>query len=270
MTEAGGDRGAAILRDVARAILPWCLLLVLAQPLLMLRWSPIQSVTLLRRFSFFLTDLSFLLPFVMFAGGVAIRDRLGYSGRAARFALVLGAAASVLCYSLDAWALPLVERRSLIDRGPEIAETRQFGTRTPVGLLRNLRFVEANPPDEYSLAVDLPDQHPPDLLLWQFHLPVAVAVFALVNLFLGVLAAEFTFDLRPGRRRNALLAIGVLGAVAFIAVSVLTAIPQHTPPMREFPTDVDLPSGILAAWSVLALPLAQCVLLAYLVRRRRY
>ena len=259
-----------MLGTLARAILPWCVLLVVAQPVLMLRWSPIQPVTLLRRFSFFLTDLSFLLPFVMFAGGVAIRDRLGYSGRAVRSAVVFGAVAGVLCYSLGTWALPLVEHRSLIDRGPEIAETRQFGARTPVGLLRNLRFVEANPPDEYSLAVDLQDQHPPDLLRWQFHLPVAVAVFALVNVFLGVLAAEFTFDLRPGRRRNALLAIGVLGAVAFLAVSVLTAIPQHAPPMREFPTDVDLPSGILAAWSVLALPLAQCVVLAYLIRRRRY
>ena len=270
MTAAGQDRRTGLLGALARAILPWCLVVVIAHPLLMLRWQVTEPVRPLLRLQFILGDLALVLPFLMFAGGVTLRNRLGYSGRAVRSAIVLGATASILVYSLDAWTLPLVEHRDLVNLGPETADVRQFGADTPVGLLRNLRFVEANPPDEYSLSVEHRGQHPPDMLRWMLHLPAAVAVLALVNVFLGFLSAELTFDLRRGRRRNALLAIGVLGAVAFLVIMALTAIPRFTPPTMKFPTDVYLPSGILAAWIPLALPLAQCVLLACLVRRRRY
>ena len=40
--------------------------------------------------------------------------------------------------------------------GAEMEDTRRFDPRTPVGLVRNFRFVEANPPAEYSLRADTP------------------------------------------------------------------------------------------------------------------
>ena len=146
---------------VAKAVLPWLLLFVAARPLSSFRWPPFEwSGGLLHWLSFVLDDTAFVLPFLVFTGGVALRDTLGYSRQVIRAVVFWGVVASTVCYLLAAWAAPAVEHRVLTRLGSETETARQFGARTPVGVLRNLRFVEANPPDEYSLRVSSPHRFP--------------------------------------------------------------------------------------------------------------
>ena len=91
-----------------------------------------------------------------------------------------------------------------------------------------------------------------------------MAVFGLVNVLLGTWSAALTVDLARGRRRNALLAIGVMGGMAFFACVVLAS------PIALFLRDGTMRSGVGAAWGPLLLPVVQAFLLMYLVRRRRY
>lgn len=250
---------------VARAVLPWLLLFVVAGPLSSLRWPPFEwSGGFLRWLSFVLDDSAFVLPFLVFAGGVALRDTLGYSRQVIRVIVLVGIVASAMCYLLSAWAAPAVAHRVLVRLGPETETARQFGARTPVGVLRNLRFVEANPPDEYTLRVSSPHRFPPNLLLWQLHRPPAMAVFGFINVVLGVIAAQLTIDLKRGRRRNARFAIGLLGAIAFLAFE------RFVEPTQAFLQSGALRSGIVAAWAPLSFPLAEGLLLFHLVRGRRW
>ncbi len=135
---------------------------------------------------------------------------------------------------------------------------------TPPEILRDLRYVEANPPEEFSLEAGYPSRIPPNVLRARLHYPVATAVFGIVNVLLGVLAARLTVDLRRGRRRNALLAIGLASWIGFVALQILLG------PVRPFLRDGTMTSGIAAAWLPLLFPLAVALLLTYLVRRRRY
>ena len=260
------DRSAIrVSAAVARAVLPWLLLFVVAGPLSSFRWPPFEwSGGLLSWLSFVLDDTAFVLPFLLFAGGVAVRDTLGYSRQVIRAIVLVGVVAGTMCYLLSAWAAPAVEHRALARLGSETETARQFGARTPVGVLRNLRFVEANPPDEYTLRVSSPDRFPPNVLLWQLHRSPAMAVFGFINVVLGVIAAQLTVDLKRGRRRNARLAIGLLGAIAFLALE------RFVEPTQAFLESGALRSGIVAAWAPLSFPLAEGLLLYHLVRGRRW
>ncbi len=250
---------------VAKAVLPWLLLFVAARPLSSFRWPPFEwSGGLLHWLSFVLDDTAFVLPFLVFAGGVALRDTLGYSRQVIRAVVFWGVVASTVCYLVAAWAAPAVEHQVLVRLGAETETARQFGARTPVGVLRNLRFVEANPPDEYSLRVSSPHRFPPNVLRWELHRPPAMAVFGFINVVLGVIAAQLTVDLKRGRRRNARVAIGLLSAIAFLALQRFAA------PTETFLQSGVLRSGIVAAWAPLSFPLAEGFLLIYLVRGRRW
>ena len=146
--------------------------------------------------------------------------------------------------------------------GGEAAEARRFGARTPPGIIRNLRFVEANPPSEYSLAIDEPHQFPPNILRWNLHFPVVLTLFGVANVFLGALAAQLTASIGGNLRRSARLAIGVGGGLLFFAcVDVLSP----TPP---FLRDGTLRPGVVTAWLPLTVPIVEALVLFLLVRRR--
>lgn len=257
--------GRSTVWSIARPMLLWWLALVAAKPLSSFRWPPYEwSGGLLRFLWTIIDDTGFVLPFLAFAGAVALRNKCGFSRQVVRAALVLGIATSAASYVLAAWVAPTIHDRALALSGPESADVRRFGPRTPAGVLRNLRFVEANPPGQYSLRVAEPERFPPNVLRWQLHLPATVALFAIVNALLGVLAADLTVDLRRGNRRNARLAIGLMTGIAFIGIERLTE------PTGLFLLSGELRSGVLAAWVPLLLPTAGCFLLLYLVRGRRY
>lgn len=250
---------------IAKPMLLWWLALVAAKPLLSFRWPPFEwSGGLVRFLRTIIDDTGFVLPFLVFAGAVALRNTCGFSGRVLRATAVLGVATSAVSYALAAWVAPTIHDRELALSGPEAADVRRFGPRTPAGVLRNLRFVEANPPSQYSLRVAEPERFPPNVLRWELHLSATVALFAVINALLGLLAADLTVDLRRGNRRNARLAIGLMSGIAFLGIVLLTE------PTGLFLLSGELRSGILAAWVPLLLPTAGCLLLVYLVRSRRY
>ena len=251
--------------SVAKAMLLWILVFVIAKPLLGFQWPPYQwSGSFLRWMSFAAADIGFILPFALFAAGVVLTRTLGYSPRVFGAAVAAGITLGVVAYVMAAWVAPVIDDRYLASVGEGVSGMRRFGPATPAGVTRNLRFVEANPPEEYSLRVDAPHRFPPNVLTWQLHLPIAISVFGLINVLLGVLSAELTADLRRGRRRTTRLAIGVIGGLAFFAF--LTVADPATP----FLDEGTMRSGVAGAWVPLALPATQALLLFYLLRRRRY
>jgi len=245
-----------------RAVAPWLLLLVGGKVILTQVGTPLAP-SLTRWLWLIVDDLALVLPFLLFAVGLALGRVLGHSTRAFRVAFFVGVSVSILSYTLDAWVAPGIEDRILGARGTE-TDTRRFGSHTPVGILRNLEFVEANPPPQYSLQTSRPHEFPPNVLLWHLHQPLALAVFGIANVLLGLLASELTVDLSNRVRRSVRLAIGVGGGIVFLVGVVVTS------PVEPFLRDGTMRSGIAGAWLPLLIPLIQGLVLRYLVTRRRY
>ena len=248
---------------VVRAMLPWYLLLVVGR--LLLLWPPFEEdASFVRWLWLFANDTALVLPFLLFAAGVALARKLGYSRRLLRASAVVGISVVAASYGLGAWLAPELDDRYLTSLGADTQDMRQFAPRTPVEIVRNIRFVEAFPPEEYALRASTPDRFPPNVLRWELHVPVAFAAFGLINLLIGVRSAELTARLTRGGRRNARVAIGVLGGMAFFGCHILAG------PAEPFLRDGTMRSGVAAAWIPLALPAAEAVMLGFLVRARRY
>lgn len=258
-------RPAVWLAAILRAVAPWYLLLVIGRVILGQFWSPPEEASAVPRLLWLVVqDTALLLPFLLFPAGLAMGGVLGHSRRAFRVALLVGMSVSILSYVLGAWVAPELEDRVLSARGAETADARRFGSRTPLGILRNLEFVQANPPPRYSLRTSAPQEFPPNVLQWNLHQPLALAVFGLANVILAMLASELTIDLPRRVRRNARLAIGVGGAVMFLVCVVLTS------PTEAFLRDGTMRSGIVGAWVPLAIPVIEALILRRLVTNRRY
>lgn len=254
---------AAWMGAVARAMWPWCVLFIVGKPLLELRQPPYEWSASSLRWAWGVTeDAALALPFLIFAGGVALVGVLGHSRRLVRTAVAVGISVGAVSYALGAWVAPEVHSRFLAALDPETVDLQRFGPRTPTGILENLRFVEADPPVEYTLSVSAPQRFPPNVLRWELHRPPAIAAFAVVNVFLGVLAAILTLDFSRRAQRNARLAIGVFGGIAFFACLAAAS------PVEPFVRDGIMRSGVLGAWAPLVFPLVQAFVLVYLVRRR--
>ena len=188
---------------------------------------------------------------------------VGFSRRLVRIAVAIGIVAAVLAYLCSAVLAPTLVHRTMTQQVENLEEVRPFGPYTPAGLVRNLRFVEQSPPREFSLGTDQLQRRPPNVLVWELHRPIAMAVFGIVNLFLGMLAAEATIGMRRPRQWNTRLAIGVVGAIAFFSLMEMGS------PIQSFLRGDPMKSGVLAAWGPLALPVTQALLLGYLVWRQR-
>ena len=249
----------------AKAVLPWFLLVIVALQFGGLRWPPWEwpQPFLLWVWSV-ANSTALVLPFLLFPAGVALAKALGHSRRAFRTAIGVGLLVGACTYVLDAWVEPVVYYHALAGQGTETAHVEKFGLDTPVGIVRNLRYVEANPPEHYHLSVERPEQHPPNVLRWFLHQPVAMAVFGLTNVMLGMLAAQLTVGFRSPIRRNTLFAIGVGSGVAFFLLLIATS------PIPPFLRDGTLRSGVAGAWLPLSLPIGETLLLYYLVGKRRY
>jgi hypothetical protein len=244
-------------------MLPWYLLLVVGK--LLLIWPPVEEdASFVRWLWMFAHDTALVLPFLLFAAGVALARKLGYSPRLLRASAVVGISVVAASYGLGAWLAPELDDRYLASLGAETEDMRQFGPQNPAGILRNIRFVEASAPEEYSLQASTPGRHPPNVLRWELHVPVAFAAFGLLNLLIGVRSAELTARLPRGNRRNTRFAIGVLGGMAYFGCHMLAG------PAEPFLRDGTMRSGVAAAWIPLALPAAEAMLLGFLARARRY
>ena len=245
------------------AMLPWCALLLGIRTLLLFQWSSDDQFPVPSWWVWWIVDdLSFILPFLLFAGGVRIARVMGYSRRLLPTAAAFGIAVAAFSYYLAAWGAPALEKRYWETQGPEVVDVHPFGAATPSGILRNLRSVEASQPAEYSLSVSEQTRAPPNVLRWHLHLPVAMAVFGLINTLAGVFANQLTENFGRGARRNALLALGVLGGLAFFGAVVLAG------PTQPFLRDGTMRSGILGAWIPLVVPLLLSAVLFGIARKR--
>ena len=249
-------------RAFLQAMASWFILWIGLRVLLVLAWPPqgrypgaswwLWTTT---------TDLALILPFLLFAGGVALASAVRNLRRVVRIAIPLALFFAVASYCLSAWASPILKHHSA-DSPAAAAEAARFGPSTPDVLLGILRDVEANPPDQYSVGVDARDRTLPNVLRWRLHVPLAQAVFGVLNLLLGVLAAQLTANLRRGARRNARLAIGIIGGSAYFLCLAAAS------PIQPFLRDGTLQSGVLSAWAPLTLPLIELLALFQLVRTR--
>lgn len=195
-----------------------------------------------------------ILPFAAFAGGIALvrkrRHRI-------RRVCVAGLLAAITAYALSEFVSPLADYAAFAPNG-EVVETRPFGPRTPLGTLRQLSFVEANPPREYTLGD--PARTPPNRVRLLLHLPLAMGAFALLNTLLGLLTADLTRALPPPARRNTRFAIGLAGGLAYFAAFYFACHPDR---------DWLNVSGVLAAWLPLVVPLVQAVVFTGVIRHRK-
>lgn len=251
-----------IWNPVLTSLLPF-LLFVAVRPSLALLYPPNELARSLPYWLLAATaDLVFILPFALFATGVVLARKLGRSRRLFGAIATVGIAISAVSYVLGAWVQPVMTDRWLGAHAESVA--LGFTPRTPVGIARHLQFVEANPPEEYGLRNDAPHQWPPNVLRWELHARVAMVFFGLINVLLGVLAAELTVDLTRGRRRNVCLAVGLVGTIAFLLCFAGLS------PGPAFARGWTMLPGIVAAWTPLAVPVAEALVLGYLVRRKMY
>ena len=189
-----------------------------------------------------------IIPFAAFASGIVLLRKWRLR---IRLAWMAGLIAAVTAYALSEFVSPLADYAEYAS-AEEAFETRPLGPRTPFGKLRQLRFVEANPPVGGSpLSSDA--STPPNRVRLLLHLPLAMGVFTLLNMLLGLLSAELTRALRPPSRRNARFAIGLAGGLAYFAAVYFASHPER---------DWFNVSGILGAWLPLAVPLIQAAALA--------
>lgn len=206
-------------------------------------------------------DLGFVLPFTTFAAGIRHHCVPRRTSRGA--AIGAGIVAGSTTYFLWALAGPLAEHAAVAREDRIDAASSPFGADTPAGILRNIRYVEANPPEDgnYSLSIDQPERAPPEWLRLLLHMPIVLAVFAVINTVIGLLIAQLTSGLPPPVRRNARLGAAVAGGVAFFAVVASAG---------SYARDWTETSGVLAAWGPLALPLAEAFALWAWVRVRSH
>lgn len=199
--------------------------------------------------------VGFILPFAAFAGGVAIRDGT-FGRRGTVIAGLAGLVVGLAGYASAEVVSPLVDYAALAD-DPDVAEIRPFGPRTPAGTLRQLSFLEANPPQAYRVGD--PARTPPNRVLLLFHVPIAFVAFAALNCMLGHFVSRLTNALRAPSRRNVRLATGLAGGLGFFGAAFLAAHPGR---------DWVAVSGILAAWLPLAVPLVEALVLVTIIRHR--
>lgn len=245
-------------------MLPWLAFLVVLRPAATPEWPPhAWSGSLTQWTSVAVGDIGLCLPFLLFAAGSTLARVVGFSRRLVRIAVGIGIVSAVLAYLCSAVLGPTLVHRTMTEQVEYLEDVQPFGPYTPTGLVRNLRFVEENPPLEFSLSTDQLQHRPPNVLVWELHRPIAMAVFGIINLFLGMLAAEVTIGMRRPRQWNTRLAIGVVGAIAFYSLMEMGS------PIQSFLRGDPMAPGVLAAWGPLSLPVTQAILLGYLVWRRR-
>ena len=99
-------------RPAIRAMFPWYLLLVVGK--LLLVWPPFEEDASFVRWLWMLAhDTALVLPYLLFAAGVALARRLGYSRRLFRAAALIGICGAAASYVLGAWLAPELDDRYL-------------------------------------------------------------------------------------------------------------------------------------------------------------
>ncbi len=200
----------------------------------------------------FAGDIGLLLPFTVFAGGVA-----AYRCAAGRGLPVRAVSVAVLTYLLAAYATPLLEYQANRAGGRAVAQLYPFGPLTPAAFLDLRSWVEANPPARYTWSTDEPLSIPPNWWTYLFHSPVVIASFAVFAALLGWISAALTSGLSPPARANARWAMGLASGLAFFLPMAAAGEWVRADPAN---------SALLGAWGPLVVPLGELFLLAAIAR----
>lgn len=201
-------------------------------------------------------DVAAVFPFAAVAGGLRLA---GHQGRRLRAAAVAGLAVAAAIYFLSAFVTPLAQYAGFAWGDRYGAAIEMFGIQTPAGILRNLEYVQAHPPAEYSMSVEYPDREYPARLVLALHLPAAAAATGLLNTFVGLALGRATLHASPRTRRRSRWSVVLAGTVAVVVAVVLAQGPNR---------DWESVSGVVAAWVPLVIPAAQIGVLALVVRWR--
>ncbi len=202
-------------------------------------------------------DVAAMLPFVAVAAGLRLARARANEVRAGAVAGLALAGAACLIAGV---AAPLAEYAVFVHGDRYGTTLEMFGIQTPRGILRNLEYVRAHPPSEYSMSVERPDRAYPSRLELALHLPFVAAGLALLNTFVGLVLGGTTDGMRERTRRLTRWSVGLGGALATTAVIVLTQGPHR---------DWESASGIVAAWTPVLVPAAELAVLVALRRRQR-
>lgn len=202
-------------------------------------------------------DVARTIPFAAVAAGLRLAACRGRRIRAATVAgLVLGAAAFVMAGLVT----PLLEYAGFVHGSRYGADIGMFGIQTPGGILRNLEYVRANPPAEYSLSVAHPDRAYPSRLEVAFHYPFVAAAVALLHTFVGLLLGKATLGMRSRARR---LTRWSAALTATLALTMAVWVAQG--PNRDW----ENVSGVVAAWTPVSVPVGTLLMLVLLAAGRR-
>ena len=193
------------------------------------------------------------LPFAAFAGGCAVP----LAGRSVGLALS-GLTISLLSLSVLGFLAPHLEYKEKEENGQDVDLRFPTGPATIAGLWELRVQVVENPPEDFSLSIENPLQHPPNWIAYLIHTPIVLSLFAVLNAFLGALAASLTTGLSPPARRNVRWAIGLLFGTLFFVAEVLGGDWVRADPAR---------SGALGAWAPLSIPVLALVVLYFLFVR---
>lgn len=195
------------------------------------------------------------LPFAAFAGGLA-SGRRSPPGPVALRALIVVAGSIVLTTAVR----PLAEYEVSAALGLDVSARYPTGPRTPLGLVALKERVERDPPDQYRFWTDRPLEVPPNWLTYLVIAPLGMALFAILSALLGLLTGQLTAGLPPPRRAHARWAIGLIGGLAFLTLTVFASAWVRRDPSH---------SALLAASAPLLLPLLELLFLVRLLRRRQ-
>ena len=125
-----------------RAMLPWCLFWMAARPLLGLQWPPFEwSGSFGRLVAALSADLATALPLALFAAGVVVLREMGFTRQLIRTVITASIVVGAISYGLVAWVAPTMIHRTLVSSD----DTMDAWPVTPSEILRDLRYVEANP-----------------------------------------------------------------------------------------------------------------------------
>lgn len=199
--------------------------------------------------------LGVLLPFAAFAGG------LGAGRRPDLSALFLSAAGvAAISFILLGFIAPRLEYEVEREMGLDLASRYPTGPTTIGGLARLRGHVIFEPPASVSFSPERPFQIPANWYTYLIHSSIVLALFAILNAFIGALAAFLTSGLSPPGRRNARWAIGLASGAAFFMMESIGG-----DWVRASPTN----SGVFGAWAPVLLPIFELVLLLLLLFRAK-
>jgi hypothetical protein len=176
-----------------------------------------------------------------FAGGVSLQ-RLAGPHRSWRAVTLGGLSATIVVFVVGSYVVPNLEYRGHELAGRDVAQYAPFGPATPSGMLKQLRYLRANPPTVVNRSVETPRAQPINWTEFLLHAHFVLPLFSLLSGFAGLFFAQITSGIRSSRRLHLRWIFGVF---VFVAISA------PFQPIRVYLSSHPSGSGAVGAWMML-------------------